>query len=377
MYGFVLFRWFFSVSIVYYFFVSFSFMKILYGVCGVGRGHASRSVEIIRELKKGNKVLVVSYGEAYNILNSEFGDASELRWFKIHYKHGEIKQFRTFIKNIPSIPNIAAHNFSSLYRLVKKFKPDAIVSDFELNSLIVGKLLGVPVISVSNQHMIKYHSVDKSVEELLFNYIPDQAMTLLFYPADAFIVTHFLEPNKKPRNGNVFFFGPVVRREFLNFNGGQEDYLVGYFSDATVLEEFAEFFSENFPKEKLFLFGFGKNKKIGNVGCRVTDNDAFMDKLVHCKGVFCHGGFSLISEALFLQKPVCVFTPKGFYERHFNGLALERSGFGVLMGELGVKKTGFFLNGLKNFSSAIEKAKLKPGTKDIAEKIISLSKELC
>ncbi|MBU0760680.1 MAG: hypothetical protein KJ600_02350 [Nanoarchaeota archaeon] len=45
-------------------------MKTLYGVAGEGLGHSSRAMEVIPFLeKKGHEVLVVTYGQAYDVLD--------------------------------------------------------------------------------------------------------------------------------------------------------------------------------------------------------------------------------------------------------------------------------------------------------------------
>ncbi len=48
-------------------------MKILYGVCGEGQGHASRAKVVIGNLiNKGHEVKVLAYGKAYETLKEEF-----------------------------------------------------------------------------------------------------------------------------------------------------------------------------------------------------------------------------------------------------------------------------------------------------------------
>ena len=351
-------------------------MKILYGVCGFGLGHASRSVEIIRELSHEHEVLIISYDQAFDFLNEEFENVKKLEWFEIYYKDGAIHNFKTIVKNISRIPDIASSNFSQLVKIVRKFKPDVIVSDFEINSLFIGKLLNVPVITVSNQHMLKFYDTEKNLEERLFKHIPDLAAMLFFYPSHALIVTTFLKPTKKYNKDTTFFFGPIVRQEFLRAKPKVNDFFVGYFNDQPILEEFAYFFSNNFPDERLLLFGFKDKKSIGCVDCLPLDKKSFSKALIKCKGIFSHGGFSLLSEALLLKKPVCVFTSKNFYERYFNGLTAEKNSFGVLMNEFEYEKIDFFIKNTDFFSKKIAEAKIKPGNKDIARKIIELGKKL-
>ncbi len=48
-------------------------MKIAFGVCSLGIGHATRSIPVIRGLlKEGHNVVLISYGPAYSLLKKEF-----------------------------------------------------------------------------------------------------------------------------------------------------------------------------------------------------------------------------------------------------------------------------------------------------------------
>ena len=51
-----------------------SLVKILYGVCGEGLGHASRSRILIHYLQQQNhEVCIIAGGKVYTILSKEFG----------------------------------------------------------------------------------------------------------------------------------------------------------------------------------------------------------------------------------------------------------------------------------------------------------------
>ncbi len=51
-------------------------MKVLYGVCSWGFGHATRSLPIIRKLKEeGNHLTIISSGETLDLLKKEVGEA--------------------------------------------------------------------------------------------------------------------------------------------------------------------------------------------------------------------------------------------------------------------------------------------------------------
>ncbi len=56
--------------------------------------------------------------------------------------------------------------------------------------------------------------------------------------------------------------------------------------------------------EKFIIYGFYKNKNLGNVILKDFSEKEFYGDLSACKAVITNGGFTLISEALYLKKPV-------------------------------------------------------------------------
>ncbi len=63
-------------------------MKIAFGICSLGIGHATRSIPLIEKLEKeGHEIILVSYGRAAEILKKEYGHLKlyELPDFPIEY----------------------------------------------------------------------------------------------------------------------------------------------------------------------------------------------------------------------------------------------------------------------------------------------------
>src|SRR3989344_8859447 len=122
--------------------------KILFTICGIGRGHASRSSEIISSLMKKHDVFVVSYGDGYDFLKEKFR-VGQIKWFKMLYDKDSYKGISTIFYNIPRLPFIFANNLSKLHEVVKDFKPDIVISDFDVNGIYIAKLSGIPAITIS------------------------------------------------------------------------------------------------------------------------------------------------------------------------------------------------------------------------------------
>ncbi|HMB90388.1 MAG TPA: glycosyltransferase family protein, partial [Rhodothermales bacterium] len=56
--------------------------------------------------------------------------------------------------------------------------------------------------------------------------------------------------------------------------------------------------------------------------------DGFLEDLATSRAVLCTAGFTLISEALYLGKPLLVVPNRGIFEQTLNALFLKREGLG-------------------------------------------------
>lgn len=339
--------------------------KILFTVCGVGLGHASRSSALIRELMKRHEVFVTSYGEAYHHLKREFKVASELRWFELVYNGSEFRKAETFFRNLPLLPIVAANNFMTGIKVVYNFKPDIVISDFDVNGIYLAKLFGIPVITISNMHVMNYIKRDHHIKEI-FNILPEKLLLDSFSASDYFIITSFIKP--RLNLPNTFFYFPIVKNSMVKQKQKSADFFLAYASPKEIAEKFANIF-QSLENERFVVYGAGQEKINGNVELRSFSGERFDDDLAKCKGVLAHGGYSISAESLSMQKPLCVFSTKDFYERYFNGFLVQKLGFGELYDEPTKENVFWFTNHADDYRNAIVKAGYKPENKEVLAKI--------
>ena len=343
--------------------------RILYRVCGVGLGHATRSAEIIKELRKNHEVMIASYGSALDFLEERFERASELQWFELVYQEEIYHKGRTFLKMVPNIPLVAAQNFMTLAKIVREFKPQVIVSDFDVNSVYLGDLFRIPTLTISSMHIMNEVTFDLELKDKIAYYLTEKPVLQAFASTQYVLVPYFLKP-EKPKIKNAFYFNPIIRREVLEEaeKAKETDFYLAYFSQ------------EKLPAltELLEKFPF-KFKVYPAEAYRVEDNiefkrfsDEFIKDLAACKGVMCHGGVSLMSEAFFLKKPVCVFTDKQFFERYYNGLAAQKKGYGLVAETFSRPKLHEFFSRQEEFKKNILKANIQPSNQEIVAKVEEL-----
>jgi len=91
-----------------------------------------------------------------------------------------------------------------------------------------------------------------------------------------------------------------------------------------------------------YVYGFNRNENCGNVILKKFSEEGFIEDLASAKAIISNGGFSLISEAVYLKKPVCSIPIKGQFEQFVNAAYIEKCGYGRYFKE-------FILDSIKSF----------------------------
>src|SRR3989344_6063018 len=128
--------------------------KILFGVCGVGYGHAVRSKILLDYLTKKNNVMVIAGLVAYDYLKANFKNVNRVDSLEFAFKDNKVLTLNTVLKNIGKI---SKKNYYSLKRLKTKidhFAPEVIISDFEPFSIYYGKDRKLKILGFDNEHYL-------------------------------------------------------------------------------------------------------------------------------------------------------------------------------------------------------------------------------
>ena len=75
--------------------------------------------------------------------------------------------------------------------------------------------------------------------------------------------------------------------------------------------------------------GLTADEEDGNLRYRPFANEAFIDDLRTCRGVVASAGYSLMSEVVYLRKPMLALPLAGQFEQEMNARYLERLGYGT------------------------------------------------
>ncbi|WP_323735494.1 MJ1255/VC2487 family glycosyltransferase [Methanosphaera sp. ISO3-F5] len=300
--------------------------RIFYSLCGEGLGHAIRSAVVIEYLiNEGYDLIVFASDRAYKYLSNKFENVYEISGFNTVYEDNEARYKKTFVYNMKDVPSDLKNNINKMYKLAKKFKPDLIISDFEFYANLLSHILSIPLLSIDNMHVIteaKYDSPTKYAKDKLF---AEAVVHAFIQRADRTLIYSYFYPPLKNENTTMYVH-PIIRDEIYALTPTVKDYILVYqTSDSN--SQLIKLLKENSDK-KFIVYGFHKDERDGNVLFRsFTEKQLFKD-FKDAKCVITNGGFSLITEALQLEKPVLSIPVNKQYEQILNAMFVDRLGYG-------------------------------------------------
>jgi uncharacterized protein (TIGR00661 family) len=326
---------------------------IFYAVCGEGLGHATRSGVIIEQLLKKYDVFVFSSDKAYKYLNNKFDNVFEIGGFNTVYQDNTVKNRRTLYKAIKDTPSNLKENYAILYKKAREFKPNIIITDFENYSNILAKIINVPVLSVDNIHMITKTKIDypkHSQREMLKS--KGVIKSFLIRPK-RYILTSFFYPEVKTPEKAVIY-PPIIRDEIRQLKAEYGDYIFVYQTSPTDKKIVSTLKQVN---ETFIIYGFNKDETDANLIYREFNNDKIFADMKDCKAVITNGGVSLITEAIYLKKPIYSIPAKGNFEQLLNGFYVEKLGYGIKNSNITIKSLENFLSNLNIYQENLKKVK--------------------
>jgi len=327
-------------------------MRILYGITGEGLGHSSRSKEMILHLQKqGHEVLGICYGLACPVIE-KICDTVEVEGVRLKYGKKGLSLMKTVKQNVPFVfSNIK--NSVRIDSRIKKFKPDIAITDYEPVTALIAYKFGLPLISIDNQHSLTHTKV--SVPRKYYkDYLVAKATTIMNPPkADAYVILSFAK--LKPTRKNAFVVAPILRQLILDKKPKKTRNILVYLNQPN--DELLQIFSE--LPEQFIVYGYERNLHAGNVTYK-KKGDWFVDDLAECKAVIATSGFSLLSEALYWDKPFFALPLKGQFEQTVNAIFLRDAEFGDYSDEPDKERINRFLENLGTYEKKLKRFKIDP-----------------
>lgn len=303
-------------------------MRIAYAIHGYGRGHATRALAVLPELRKRHEILILAGGDAYDLLRPEY-PAHRIPTLRYYYgRNAQRSSLRTVFGNLPSVIDLTFRGpaFESVAETIRDFGADVVISDAEGWSHRAAKHLGIPRIGFDHFGVLVHCALPTEgldvvkawFHSLSYRWlmgIPERVIVSSFYPAP-------------PRRPGVAVVGPLLRPEVTATAPREGEHLLAYFNKG--VHQFtpaveAAFRALDMPVR---VYGAGQRKPVGKLQFLPTSNLPFVEDLASCRAVVSTAGNQLVGEAIHFGKPMLVI-PEATVEQRINAAALERLGLGM------------------------------------------------
>ena len=327
--------------------------RIFYCVCGEGMGHAIRSGVIIDRIKEKYDVYIFSHDRAYEYLNKKFDNVYKIGGFNTVYINNKVNNTKTLINALKRNPTNIKVGYQKLYKKARALSPDIIVTDFEMYATMVSKLLQIPLISLDNIHMITQAKIDYPPHHQTEMLKAKGVIKSYVVRPKFHIMTSFFFPKVRSRK-NAVIYPPVIREEIYKLKPTTEDHIIVYQTskESVNLVKRLKALDENF-----IVYGFNKSETDENLTYKLFNEDEFYEDLASAKAVVCNGGFTFISEAITLKKPIYSVPAIGNFEQTLNGYYVQKLGYGEYHENMSPKKLERFLKRLDKYQNKLNNVK--------------------
>lgn len=326
-------------------------MNILYGVPGEGMGHATRSKVIIDFLLEQNHhVQVVSSSRAYQFLNANFPHrVHEIEGMHFAFKDSKVSKTGTVVLNVKNASKLLFQNFAEYLALKKSFTPDLVISDFETFTTLFAKTHDLPLISIDNMQVINRCKLEIPIPRSeKSNYAISKSIVKVKVPkAEHYFISSFFEAQIQKKNTTLV--PPIVREAIIKTQVQEGKHILMYQSSSNINHVIEVL--HQIPDYTFYVYGFNQDLVHQNIVFKSFSEEGFVADLASAKAVIANGGFSFISEAVYLQKPIYSFPLQDQFEQFVNASYIEKLGYGRHFEQLTADHLNAFLIDLPKFKN--------------------------
>jgi uncharacterized protein (TIGR00661 family) len=329
-------------------------MRVLYGVCGEGMGHAMRSAVVGEHLRReGYEVVFATGGRPLEYLRAKGFETIPITSLELATDGKRISPIGTLVKNVfnqtvggllTALPSFAA---------VTRARPDAVVSDFDPWSARVALVLGAPLFAVDNIHFMNRCSHPTQIfamTGMASTYMRPVADVMVPWARKYFVTTFVDAPVIEP--GKTELHLPILRAEVLAQKGRPvRDHVVCYFNTRADHARIVGALTL-VPEERFRLYGkpgLAGEQTYGNVTVCPFSDEAFLEDLSTSRAVIGGAGFTLMSEAIYLGKPMLAVPFGDQFEQILNARYLKMLEYGSWCSSLSAGEVRAFLGGVEGY----------------------------
>lgn len=150
-------------------------------------------------------------------------------------------------------------------------------------------------------------------------------------------------------------YPPIIREDILKLKPRKGNHIIVYQTSRESERLVRKL--KALKDEEFIVYGFNKDEIDGNLTYKKFNEDEFYDDLASAKAVICNGGFTFISEAIHLKKPIYSVPAIGNFEQTLNGFYVEKLGYGEYHEVMSAKRVANFLKRLPKYQNKLAKVK--------------------
>ena len=295
--------------------------RIIVGVMGDAYGHLSQALALA-ELAPQHEYLFLGAGTVHEVAKMGFS-VMEVPLPGTFYKNNKVNIAAT-IRNGSKIL-LGRNSFvKRIIDQIERFSPSLAITFYEYFTPIIAKKLGIGCISVDHQHFLTKLRFEIPRGQMLSRFFYALPLKLMFSKADHYFVNSFFQfPPRDSESTDVF--PPILRKDVMDVRPSDGEHIFVYQTSPT--------FSKLIPEleksgNRYTVYGYGERPGGGNIVFRPPSRDGLLKDLATCRYVISNGGHNLISEALFLGKPIYSYPIHIAYEQFFNAHMLRNLNYG-------------------------------------------------
>jgi len=238
--------------------------------------------------------------------------------------------------------------------IIRRSRPDLVLTDFEPALSRAARRCGVPVVSFDHQHFLRTYDLSSLPLGLRLRAWGLARIVGLFCVAQVeTIVSSFYFPPLRRCCRDVTQVGVLLRREIRNARSQPGGHLLVYFRRDVPANVFRALRDTGRPVK---VYGLGERQREGNLEFRAICENEFVEDLANCHAVVSTAGNQLIGEAQYLLKPVLALPEKKNFEQRINAHFLAQSGCGACsrIEDLTPRVLGQFLDRCPEYRSRID-----------------------
>jgi uncharacterized protein (TIGR00661 family) len=305
-------------------------MKVLYGVVGEGMGHAIRSRVVLESLfAQGHEVEIMASSRAVDFLAQRFPEVHRIHGLHIIYEENRVKKGRTIFSNALASAAALPGQIRSYFDLIDDFAPEVVISDFESWVYFYAKAHRLPILSIDNMQILNrcVHA-----PEILEGIRTEFELTRAFVKSklpfcDHYFVTTFFYPPL--RKDDTTLVPPILRPEILAQTPTRGDHLLVY-QTAEGHDALPTALSKLGVPCRIYGMrrGLTEPQVEGNLTYCPFDEPTFIADLASARAVVAGGSFTVMSECVYLHKPLLSLPVIGQTEQVINARYLAHEGYG-------------------------------------------------